>query len=86
MSYDTLIVFSFPFLTAPFGNGRIDHLTDYLMILLNRYYKYWQNMWLSWPKILISEQTDLVWSTVRGGVNYKFMGQFNCAVTNRRIE
>ena len=34
MIYDQLIVFSF----FPFGNGRIDHFTDLLHDLLNRFY------------------------------------------------
>ena len=46
-TYSFLITFS----DCSFGNGRIDHLTELLNDLLNRYYKYWQNMWLSWPKI-----------------------------------
>ena len=38
MSSDLLIVFSSPFLIAPFGNGHIDHLMDLLndvMILID---------------------------------------------------
>ena len=34
VSSDLLIVFSSPFLTAPFGNGHIDHLTDLLNDLI----------------------------------------------------
>ena len=34
-----------------FGNGRIDHLTDLLNDKLNRDYKKWRNMWLSWKNI-----------------------------------
>ena len=54
-----------------FGNGRIVNFTELLHDLLNRYYKYWQNMWLRWPNILISVQTDWLWGTRMGGVNYK---------------
>ena len=40
---------------------------------MSKYYKYWQNMWLSWPKICISVQTDWLLSTERDGVNYNYM-------------
>ena len=73
--YDLWPTYSFLHLfhDCPFGNGGADHFTDLLNDLLNtcRYYKYWQNMCLSWPKIQISVQTDWLWSTGRGGVNYK---------------
>ena len=51
--YDLWPNYSFllPFSDCSFGNGRIDHLTDYLMILLNKYYQYWKNILLRWPKI-----------------------------------
>ena len=47
--HDLLPTYSFllPFSDCSFGNVLIDHLTDLLndlMILPNRYYKYWQNM------------------------------------------
>ena len=54
-----------------FGNGHIDHFTDLLNDLLYRYYKYWQNMWFTWPKIKHSVQTGWLWSTGRDGVNNK---------------
>ena len=77
--YDLCPTYSFLLLfhDCTFRNGLIDHFTD----LLNRYYKYWQNMWLSWPKILISVQTDWLWSTVGGGVNYKTINIFHVNIS-----
>ena len=33
-------------------------LNDLMLLLRNRYNKYWQTMCLSWPKILISAQNN----------------------------
>ena len=51
--YDLRPTFSFLLLfhECAFGNGRIDHFKDLLHDLFNSYYKYLQNMRLSWPKI-----------------------------------
>ena len=35
-------------------------------------------MWLSWPKTKISVQSDWLWSTGRGGVNYKYYAVSIC--------
>ena len=48
-------------------------VADLLNDLRSKYYAYWQNMWFNWQKKINSVQTDWLWSTGRGRVNYIFL-------------
>ena len=78
--------FLFPLLTAPLEMVTLTTSRINLIDITNiDKICDWQNMWLSWPKILISVQADWLWSTGRGGVNYKLAGNVGAVCHEKQI-